>query len=176
MKENNQQFMGRVKFVDNKYRDAKKAIGYCRYAYHPGFVSTKILNKREKKCLKCIHFEKIATHPYMQQIEKKNAEKELRKTRKANEKEIMQFAQSVLPSYINVILCKHLYDTTFILIIQSSKIISNNELSKEIYEKFNLHVYVRVINEKYLNNIEYTYLTFLPDEMKYRLRKYKAKK
>lgn len=169
-----------VKCVDGIMRHYKNCIGFCNNYIHKGFLTTRLL--REHKCLEknCTFLDAKTNHPYFLEKKKKKQRKqhinEIKKKNKDSEKEIIQFAKSLFNKNGDVVMCKHLYDSTFILVTHSLIFNDNENLSRKIYSKLKLHVYIKNISERQVQNISYTYLSLLPENMREKVRKYRKRR
>lgn len=165
-----------VKCIDDIRRTYKRCIGFCNNNIHKGFITKELIQKH--KCLekKCTFLDAIEDHPYILAYQKKEKAKNEKKQNKNNAKKIIEFANEVLPEDVNTIFCKHLYDSTFILILHSYAFHDNRGLSKEIYSKLNLQVYIKNISEKQIKTIEYMYMTLLPENMKQKVLNYEKRR
>lgn len=173
-----------VKYIDGVARYKIKCVGFCNNCIHRGFLTKELLKNHQCIQRKCTFFDGLDTDPYLlsekkkMQIkeEKKKSINEMKKRNKINEKKIIDFVNEILPKKTKIVLCKHLYDSTFILITNSLNFNKNMDLSKKVYSELNLYVYIKNIPKRLINNIEYTYVSFLPENMKERLRRYKRER
>ncbi len=170
----------RVMCIDGSMRHFEDCVGFCNNCIHKGFVTIKLL--QEHKCFEkeCIFLDIKSDHPYVIQIQRKKKRKQIiNETKKKNknmEKRIVQFANELLPEPAEIIMCKHLYDSTFILVTHSLRSHGDNSLSQKIYSELKCQVYIKNISERQIQNIECTYLSLLPENMKEKVRKYEESK
>lgn len=166
----------KVKYIDGIYRYYDKRIGFCNNNIHRGFLTTQLY--KEHKCSEknCIFFQARENHPYILMQVKKQKAKEIKKTAQNNEREIMKFANDILPVGIKPIFCKHLYDSTFLLAIHSTFYCNGKEIYNIMQYNSKIRVYVKFISERQVANIEYTYMSLLPEDMKVKAKKYKEKR
>lgn len=172
MKCNNRVDCEMVKCIDGIRRSYKRCIGFCNNNIHRGFITKELIPKH--KCLerKCIFFDAIEDHPYILKHQKQEQLKNIKKQNKKNAKKIVEFAEKMLPEGVEVIFCKHLYASTFILILHSSAFYNSCELFKGIHSELNFQVYIKNISEKQIKAIEYTYMSLLPENMRQMAMKY----
>lgn len=172
MKNNLKSGKTRVKYIDGNWRYFKKCVGYCNNNIHKGFLTPKLYDQH--KCFEknCSFFDGRENHPYiLMKKEKQNAKKRKKETRN-NEREIIKFANDVLPNNIKTIFCKHLYDSTFLLVLHSISWCNCDEL----FKKMQFDIYVKFIHERQVANIKYTYESLLPEDMKAKAKKCKEKR
>lgn len=170
----------RVLCIDDVMRYYKDCIGFCNNCIHKGFITIRLL--QEHKCFEkeCTFLDVRSDHPYIIHIQQKKKRKQItNETKKKNkdmEKRIVQLANELLSEPAEVIMCKHLYDSTFILVTHSLSFQGDNSMSHKIYSELKCHVYIKNISERQIQNIEYTYLSLLPENMKEKVRKYEESK
>lgn len=158
----------KVRFFDGVFRHYTKCIGYCNSKSHKGFITISML--KEHQCLqkKCYYFDPVEDHPQWIYRMDKKANKALIKERKSIEKLIVEKAKEFFSEYIEVVMCKHLYDSTYLLVIVESDF---SIFVPDIYwEELGIDVYIKAIFEYQKENIEYTYKNLLPDDMKNKIK------
>lgn len=166
----------RVKCIDGCRRHYKYCIGFCNNICHKGFITKRALE--EHKCIekKCTFLDPIKTHNYWismkQKIIHKEEIKEIRKKRKNDERAILANVKELVQDDVELVMCKHLYYSTYLLIIMKPGYI-NEEVLQDISNKLNVCIYVKSIYERQRQNIQYIYDSLLPENMREQLRKYK---
>lgn len=172
MKNNQKSGETKVKCIDGNWRYYKNCIGYCNYCIHKGFLTVKLYDKH--KCFEknCPYFDGKENHPYILMKKEKRNAKERKKEIRNNEREIIKFANDALPDNIKTIFCKHLYDSTFLLVLHSISLCNCDEL----FKKMPFDIYVKFIHERQIANIKYTYTSLLPEDMKVKAKKNKQKR
>lgn len=180
MNRNEKEWTDFVKCINGKTRSFKNCVGYCNCKKHKGFLDNKLFENHDCIRKKCRFLDPIIDHPcYVyakKESERKENIKQLKKNRKNTEREIKDLANNLLPNNIEAKLCKHLYDSTYVLII-FPYVNCDEKLLKEIYSKYKVQLYIKAVKEeKELVNIEYTYLSLLPEGMRNKAREYKQNK
>lgn len=164
--ERNEEFCNRgkmVKCIDGISRGYNKCIGFCNNICHKGFVTTKLL--KQHKCIErgCIFLDPMRNHWYWIELEKKKAHKLEIKKHKEMERLILEKTKELYSKKVEVVMCKHLYDSTYLLIVIKTNI--DIDLSKQFMEQIGIKVYIRGINKRQKENIQYTYKLLLPENM-----------
>lgn len=168
----------RVKCIDSAWRNYDNCIAYCNNQCHKGYVTKKLL--AEHKCIerKCSFLDPMRDHPYwIAKEDKKNRKAEINKKNKDNkhtENAILKKANKIMPESSEAILCRHLFDSTYILIIISSSPIE--DFSEKLNSIFKVDIHIKQINESKRKNIKYTYLSLLDESMREKVKKLKMTK
>ncbi len=158
-----------VKTIDGGKTKYRTCIGYCYSFAHKGFLTENIA--KQHQCLErnCNSFCKIENSEYWKKKarkdEKRKEVKDKNKLIKEKEREI----SDAVSKYVDVIICKHLYDSTYMIIINENAGVPISEISKS----FKVKIYLKKISEKDKNNIECLYLSHLPENMKRKAIEYK---
>ena len=163
-----------VRCIDNIFRRYDYCIGFCNNECHKGFINKKLLE--EHKCIekKCTFIDPIEDHPFW--INRKNKEKRKAKNKeiKKTEKLILEKAKEILGESVELVMCKHLYDSLYLLVVIKPKF--SFILPKDIFNDFDVNVYIKTIFKYQQQNIEYTYERLLPENMRKNLKNIKMTK
>ena len=159
--------------IDHTKCRYKYCVGYCSNRLHRGYISARLL--KEHQCLEknCHYFKKISSCSYwytMEKNEKVKAEiKRIRKERKDMEKSIVE----CVPKGVEVLLCKHLYDEMYLLIIQN-----DTPISYTYFKNLPIQIYIKnyPFSKMSKENLDITYYLLLPEEMREKHKEYKRRK
>lgn len=175
MKNNHELDDSKVRCIDGITRRYKKCVGYCNNRIHKGFLTAKLY--REHECFKrnCTFFDAKENHPYILEQEERLRAKEMRKANKNNERNIIKSANSILPSGVMAVCCKHLYESTFFLAIYPT-VPCDHEILNELHFDSKFKVYTKIIATRQVANIEYTYMSLLPETMRKKAENSKKRK
>ena len=162
-----------VKYIDGDFRHYDKVVGFCKYAGHKGYINAKLAEEHECFKKECSFLDPVENHMYWIQKEsqrkQKNKIKEKRKQQKEIERTILEKTKEVSSDNVEFVMCKHLYDSTYILIVMKS--IHFVTVPPKLLEELGVNVYVKEISERQRPNIEYTYKLFLPEDMQKKMKK-----
>ena len=166
----------RVRCIDGVSRYYKKCIGFCNNRIHKGFLTVKLYKEHECFKRKCTFFDAKENHPYiLEQAQKQKAKKEKRENR-SKERSIIKIANDLFPSNIKPVYCKHLYDSTFFLAIYSTAYCDFYEILNILRLNSEFNIYIKFISKRQVANIEYTYMSLLPENIREKAEKYKRKR
>ena len=156
-----------VRCINNSYVAFQKCVGFCKHSYHTGYVTEKVLEKHDCINKKCSYLIPIRTHHYWISLKDQENKKEIERSFKNKESEI----KKALPSDINPVMCKHLYDKVYLLIITDTS--CDAELPENFFSELDVNVYVASISEDKIESIRHTYSRLIPQEMRDKLMRYK---
>lgn len=163
-----------VRCIDNICRSYINCIGFCNNACHKGFVSIKLLEEHKCREKKCIFLDPIEDHPFWIYIKNKKEQKAKNKEIKNTEKLILEKAKEILGESVELVMCKHLYDSLYLLVAIKTKF--SFTLPKEVFKDLHVSVYIKTIFKYQQQNIEYTYERLLPENMRKNLKNIKMTK
>lgn len=160
-----------VSCIDGIYRSYDQCIGYCNNICHKGFITAKLL--KEHKCLSrgCTFLDPMNNHMYWINLKNKEARKAKIKENKDIARMILEKTKESSPADIELVMCQHLYDSTYILIAMKTEL--SVILPHDILKKQGISVYVKFISNRQRPNIQYTYEFLLPENMRDKLKRHR---
>ena len=158
-----------VKTIDGGRSKYRNCIGYCNSCLHKGYVTRNIEYKH--KCLErnCSSFQPIQNSSYWKNKRKKSERKQEINNNRKKIKETENLIRQIVSEHMPIVLCKHLYDSTYLVVTNETLEISFSFLCEEQ----NINIYSIAISPKKNTNIVYNYLSFLPSQMRDKAIKYK---
>ncbi len=169
--------------IDGSRCRYKKCIGFCNNKCHKGFVTVNLLKQHECIQKKCTFLDPMEDHPFwIARAQKKKRKAESRKQKKIEnaiieeerkekriESSIIEEAKKYLYTPAKPILCKHLYGSTYFLVL--IKCTNVYELNQRLNSDLNFNVIVKAVSAKNEPDIKYTYLSLLDEKTKEKMKK-----
>ena len=137
-------------------------IGFCNSFSHKGFLTENLEHQHGCFAKNCKSFRPLTQNPYWINKKRMDELKEERKKQRKEKKDLEKLILENAPNNSKPIFCKHLYDNTFILLLKEY-----NRIPYKYYKNmFDVNVYIKHVPEEERNNIDVSFLRFLPDEMR----------
>ena len=158
-----------VNTITGRIIQYKYCLGYCNSRLHRGYLTAR--NTRLHRCIEkqCSLFTPIETSLFWirkkKQDDEKARNKMIQKEHKETEKEILE----AVPKELEAVFCKYLYSNIYIVIV-------NKEFNAGPYEYFEDRresIYFKYVPKDLCNNLDVTFHTFLPPEMRKKYMDYK---